>query len=66
MIQELKCPDGRSVTNEKAILEEIAKFYKELYTSTSIVENVLLKNLKIKNNPDIICTIINYYMVSYW
>ena len=38
-IKELKYPEGRSVTKEEEILEEIERFYKELYTSTSSFEN---------------------------
>ena len=38
-IKELKHPEGKSVTKEKQILEEIEIFYKELYTSTTSFEN---------------------------
>ena len=38
-IKELKHPDGKSVTKEEEILEEIEIFYKELYTSITSVEN---------------------------
>ena len=38
-IKELKHPDGKSVTKEEEILEEIEIFYKELYTSIISVEN---------------------------
>jgi len=38
-IKELKHPDGKSVTKEEEILEEIQIFYKELYTSITSVEN---------------------------
>ena len=34
-IKELKYPEGKSVTKEEEILEEIERFYKELYTSTT-------------------------------
>ena len=44
MINELKHEeDGKSVTKEKEILEEIEIFYKELYTFPVSVENVLFK-----------------------
>ena len=38
-IKELKYPEGKSVTKEEEILEEIERFYKELYTSTTSFEN---------------------------
>ena len=38
-IKELKHPDGKSVTKEEEIVEEIEIFYKELYTSIISVEN---------------------------
>ena len=38
-IKELKHPDGKSVTKEEEILEEIEIFYKELYTSITSIEN---------------------------
>ena len=38
-IIELKHPEGKSVTKEEEILEEIEIFYKELYTSITSVEN---------------------------
>ena len=38
-IKALKRPDGKSVTKEEEILEEIEIFYKELYTSIISVEN---------------------------
>lgn len=44
MIKELKQPDGKSLTKEEEILEEIEIFYKELYTSSESVENALFKN----------------------
>ena len=38
-IKKLNNPDGKSVAKEEEILEEIERFYKELYTSTTSFEN---------------------------
>ena len=38
-IKELKYHDGKSMTKEEEILQEIERFYKELYTSTTSFEN---------------------------
>ena len=55
-ITELKHSDGTSVTKEEEILKEIERFYKDLYTSTTSVENVLfetfIENLKLPKLED--------------
>ena len=43
MITELKHPDGNPVTKEEEILKEIEIFYKDLYTSTTNVENAFFE-----------------------
>ena len=42
-IKELKHPDGTPVTKDDEILKEIEIFYKDLFTSTTSVENALFK-----------------------
>ena len=42
-ITELKHPDGNPVTKEEEILKEIEIFYKDLYTSTTNVENAFFE-----------------------
>ena len=55
-IKVLQRPDCSSVTKEKEILEEIELFYKNLYTSTPIVENEIfnnfIENLEIPRRQD--------------
>ena len=42
--------DGRSVTNEKAMLEKIEKIYMEPYTFTANVENLLFKLRRLQDS----------------
>ena len=55
-IKELKYPEGKSVTKEEEILEEIERFYKELYTSTTSFENTqfisYIENLELPRLED--------------
>ena len=55
-IKELKYLEGKSVTKEEEILEEIERFYKELYTSTTSFENMqfisYIENLELPSLED--------------
>ena len=55
-IKELKYPEGKSMTKEEEILQEIERFYKELYTSTTSFKNVqfisYIENLELPRLED--------------